>query len=294
MMEPAGKQPKTKILLSRKITDASVREMLTKAAEELASVQQLAQPVYQKGFSLSVMVRTNAAEVDSKLVMEEISSCCKQLQTVLEIAAFRSSGSCLWQPLPAYVSTIRDTALNGLESIVCDNEELLNEVKTVLDENGCGEGLTYSLYQDVSYPMRKCYNLDSSLEKALKKQVWLSSGAYLVIEQTEALVAIDVNTGKAVATGRKKESLDSYFYRINLEAAKEIMYQMRLRNLSGMILVDFINMTDHTLENALMDELSTLARKDPVYTRIVDMKALGLVEITRKKLREPLDKQLKI
>ena len=72
------------------------------------------------------------------------------------------------------------------------------------------------------------------------------------------------------------------------------MYQLRLRNLSGMILVDFINMTDHTLEDALMEELSTLARKDPVYTRIVDMTALGLVEITRKKLREPLDKQLKI
>ena len=72
------------------------------------------------------------------------------------------------------------------------------------------------------------------------------------------------------------------------------MYQLRLRNLSGMILVDFINMTDHALEEALMEELSTLAHKDPVYTRIVDMTALGLVEITRKKLREPLDKQLNI
>ncbi len=294
MMEQAGKQPKMKILLSRKISDSAFREAITKEAEGLANVQQLAEVVCQKGFSLSVMVRTNAAEVASTLVLDEISSCCKQLQTVLDTAAFRSSGSCLWQPLPAYISAIRDTALNGLESIVCDDEGLLNEVKTALDEKGCGEGLTYSLYQDASYPMRKCYNLDSSLEKALKKQVWLSSGAYLVIEQTEALVAIDVNTGKAIAAGRKKESQDSYFYRINLEAAKEIMYQLRLRNLSGMILVDFINMTDHTLEEALMEELSTLARKDPVYTRIVDMTALGLVEITRKKLREPLDKQLKI
>lgn len=294
MMELAGKQPKTKILLSRKISNMAFREVITKEAEALDRVQQLAEAVRQKGFSLSIMVRTNAAEVTQKLVLDEISSCCKQLQTVLDTAAFRSSGSCLWQPLPAYISAIRDTALNGLESIVCDNEELLNEVKTSLEENGCGEGLIYSLYQDASYPMRKCYNLDSSLDKALKKQVWLSSGAYLVIEQTEALVAIDVNTGKAIATGHKKESQDSYFYRINSEAAKEIMYQLRLRNLSGMILVDFINMTDHALEEALMEELSTLARKDPVYTRIVDMTALGLVEITRKKLREPLDKQLKI
>lgn len=92
----------------------------------------------------------------------------------------------------------------------------------------------------------------------------------------------------------QKENQDSYFYRINLEAAKEILYQLRLRNLSGMILVDFINMTDHALEEALMEELSLLARKDPVHTRIVDITALGLVEITRKKIREPLDKQLKI
>ena len=142
--------------------------------------------------------------------------------------------------------------------------------------------------------MRKCYNLDTTIEKALKSKVYLSSGAYLIIEQTEALVAIDVNTGKAIASGRKKENQDSYFYHINLEAAKEILYQLRLRNLSGMILVDFINMTDHALEEALMEELSLLARKDPVHTRIVDITALGLVEITRKKIREPLDKQLKI
>ena len=294
MMETVGKQPKVKILLSRKISDRTFREEISKLAEEHPAVQALSELVFQKGFSLSVMVRTNAAEVEQKLVLDEIASCCSQLQTVLQTAAFRSSGSCLWQPLPAYISAIRDTSLNGLESIVCDNEELLNEVKTALEANGAGEGLTYSLYQDASYPMRKCYNLDTSIEKALQTHVWLSSGAYLIIEQTEALVAIDVNTGKAVASGKKKESLDSYFYRINLEAAKEILYQLRLRNLSGMILVDFINMTDPALEEALMKELSALALKDPVYTRIVDMTALGLVEITRKKLREPLDKQLKM
>lgn len=294
MMEPAGKQPKTKILLSRKITEAAFREKISEEAEALEEVKQLFEAVSLRGFSLSVMVRTNAAEVSSDLVLDEISVCCRQLQTVLSTAAFRSSGSLLWQPLPAYISAIRDTSLNGLESIVCDNEELLNEVKNALDECKGSEGLTYSLYQDSSYPMRKCYNLDTTIEKALKSKVYLSSGAYLIIEQTEALVAIDVNTGKAIASGRKKENQDSYFYRINLEAAKEILYQLRLRNLSGMILVDFINMTDHALEDALMEELSLLARKDPVHTRIVDITALGLVEITRKKIREPLDKQLKI
>lgn len=293
MMERASKQPKIKILLSRKIMDSAFREQMSKKAEALFEVHRLYEAVCKKGFHLSVLVRTNAKEVEEELVLEEISSCCRQLGNVLDTAAYRSVGSCLWQPLPAYISAIRDTSLSGLEAIVCDDEALLEEVKSALEQSRCAEGLTYSLYQDASYPMSKCYGLDSSLEKALKSQVWLSSGAYLVIEQTEALVAIDVNTGKAAAGG-KKESTDAYFYRINLEAAKEIMYQLRLRNLSGMILVDFINMTDHALEEMLMNELQLLARKDPVYTRIVDMTALGLVEITRKKLREPLDKQLKI
>ena len=122
MMEPAGKQPKTKILLSRKITEATFREKISEEAEALEEVKQLFEAVSLRGFSLSVMIRTNAAEVSSDLVLDEISVCCRQLQTVLSTAAFRSSGSLLWQPLPAYISAIRDTSLNGLESIVCDNE----------------------------------------------------------------------------------------------------------------------------------------------------------------------------
>ena len=190
----------------------------------------------------------------------------------------------LWQPLPAYISAIRDTSLNGLESIVCDNEELLNEVKNALDECKGSEGLTYSLYQDASYPMRKCYNLDTTIEKALKSKVYLSSGAYLIIEQTEALVAIDVNTGKAIASGRKKVKIRTLnFYRINLEAAKENFVSAATQELIWYDSCRFINMTDHALEEALMEELSLLARKDPVHTRIVDITALGLVEITTEK-----------
>ena len=293
MMEKALKMPKLKVLLSRKISDSVFRKKIVDDTEILDNVKMLYQSVKEKKFNLCVMIRTNAAEVPKEMVLAEIAQNCKELYAVLEKASYRSTGSLLWQPVPAYVSTIRDTSLNMLESIVCDDRNLLEEVKMALENSGCAEGLTYSLYEDESYPMCKCYNLEADIEKALNKQVWLSSGAYLVIEQTEALAAIDVNTGKAVAK-HKSESQDDYFYRINKEAAKEIMYQLRLRNLSGMILVDFISMKDHELEEKLMEELEELARKDSVHTRIVDITALGLVEITRKKIREPLDKQLRV
>lgn len=287
-------QPGLHFRLSRKITDETWRCAAREHAESLSCIPRLRELAAQKDFGISILIRTNAYEVDREEMLQEIASCCDAFYNVLSNASYRSEGACLWQPLPAYVSAIRDTSLRDLETIVCDDEELLNEVKETLENSGCSHGLLYSLYSDRSYPMSKCYNLDSTLEKALNRQVWLSSGAYLIIEQTEALTAIDVNTGKAIGAYKKKESQDEYFFRINLEAAREIMYQLRLRNLSGMILVDFINMQNSGLQEALMEQLRQLALKDPVYTRIVDITKLGLVEITRKKLKEPLDKQLKI
>lgn len=285
-------KPRLSVRFSRKITEAEWRSEMAERVSALPCTEVLRSEAEKRGFGISILIRTNAAEVGADQVEAEIGSCCESLGNVLRTAAYRSTGSCLWQPMPAYISAIRDTALKNLEAIVSDQEELLCEVREALETARCSEGLQFTLYQDDAYPMSKCYNLDASLEKALRRQVWLSSGAYLVIEQTEALTAIDVNTGKAIAAGRRKESQDDYFYRINLEAAKEILYQLRLRNLSGMILVDFISMKDPLLEQELMKQLELLARKDPLPTRIVDMTQLGLVEITRKKLREPLEKQL--
>ena len=107
---------------------------------------------------------------------------------------------------------------------------------------------------------------------------------------TEALVSIDVNTGKAIS---KKKDVQKTFLKVNLEAATQIARQLRLRNLSGMILIDFIDMKDADYNKQLMDRLRTEFAKDPVKTILVDMTKLGLVEVTRKKVRKSLYEQIK-
>ena len=123
----------------------------------------------------------------------------------------------------------------------------------------------------------------------LLKRVWLKSGGYLVIEPTEALTVIDVNTGKYDGSKNVEET----FALINREAAQETARQIRLRNLSGIILIDFINQKDRQAAKELLEELRSLCKDDPVPVRVVDITALGLVELTRKKVKGTLAEQLK-
>ena len=132
------------------------------------------------------------------------------------------------------------------------------------------------------------YRVDEQLDKALGKRVWLASGGFLVIEETEALTVIDVNTGKF--TGRK--DLEDTVFRLNCEAAEEIMRQLRLRDIGGIVVIDFIDMAAPGRREALLARLRELAIQDRNRTSIVDITGLGLVELTRKRARQPLSRQL--
>ena len=127
------------------------------------------------------------------------------------------------------------------------------------------------------------------MDKALHRVVYLNSGASIVIEPTEALTVIDVNSGKAISGKKLSEET---FFAINIEAAKEIAAQIRLRNISGIILIDFINLADKNKEECLKEELKILLKEDSVPTEVVDITKLGLMEITRKKIYKTLAEQL--
>lgn len=144
------------------------------------------------------------------------------------------------------------------------------------------------LYQDSMLSLSTLYSLEGKLKTALDSRVWLKSGGYLVIEPTEALTVIDVNSGKYES---EKNPQDAY-RQINLEAAAEVAFQLRLRNLSGIIIVDFINMQSPSDNARLLYVLRDLVKRDGVKTTVVDMTPLGLVEITRKKISKPLREQL--
>ena len=136
--------------------------------------------------------------------------------------------------------------------------------------------------------MSALYGLESKIKETLSEKVWLRSGGYLVIEPTEALTVIDVNTGKYSG----KKSIQDTFRMINDEAAVEIARQLRLRNISGIIIIDFINMDRAEDRDGVMNRLKMELKKDSVPSAVVDMTPLGLVEVTRKKIRKTLKEQL--
>lgn len=230
--------------------------------------------------SCGVIVRTNAYEVSFDDVTAEVIKLSEKLDKICHDAAFRTPHSVLYKPDSFASAAVRDLRLNDTEEVVTDIPEIYEELKNC--------GLTLRLYED-SYPLTALYHLESSLERATGKNVWLKSGGYLVIEPTEAMTVIDINTGKNV----DKKSPEETYFKTNMEAAAEIAAQMRLRNLSGIIIVDFIDMTDENHNVELLAAFRQYLAADPVKTTLVDMTALGLVEVTRKKLKRPLHEQLR-
>ncbi len=194
----------------------------------------------------------------------------------------------MYQAPASFLAQIRNAYADRLGEIVTDDPALYAQIDRFLREEQPEDAQKLRLYQDDLLPLKELYGLDKAMADALAKRVWLKSGGYLVIEPTEALVAIDVNTGKYSGKRTKRETI----VKINLEAAEEIGRQLRLRELSGIVLVDFIDMEEEEDRACLLDHLRTVVQKDPVKTTVVDMTELGLVELTRKKLRRPLHEQL--
>lgn len=204
----------------------------------------------------------------------------------MERARTRTCFTKVYQAEPEFVHFLRESGRHIFDRIITDEPsvyELLKDTEAFSDE-------TVVLYEDESYSLDKLLGIGQKLEKALVRHVWLKSGASLVIEYTEALTVIDVNSEKAIA-GR--QSSESTFFKINLEAAKEAARQIRIRNISGIILIDFIDMKKKEHIQALLQELENEFRKDKVKTTVIDITKLGLVEITRMKRRKPLWESLK-
>jgi len=153
-----------------------------------------------------------------------------------------------------------------------------------------GTRVPVSFYCEKGISLRAVYSLETAVASATERKVWLKSGGFLVIDRTEAMTVIDVNSGK----NEKGQSPEETFLRTDREAAAEIMRQLRLRNLSGIVLVDFINLRDPEHQKELMKLLREKAAEDPVQTEAVDMTKLNLVEIVRRKRGRPFAEQLRV
>lgn len=261
---------------SAKIADKEWKEALKPQLEALT-----------KG-KVGLIIRTNAYQASQDVLIREITHLMGEYEKVLADAPFRTCYSLLYQAQPGYIGSLNSCPEGMLEAVVTDDEEAYQNISRYLEAYQPELLGNLHRYSDPLVSLSKLYGLETALEQACQKRVWLKSGGYLVIEQTEAMVVIDVNTGKY--SGKKSQG--ETIRKINLEAAGEICHQLRLRNLSGIIIVDFIDMKSEEDKNLLMDTLKCCAMKDPVKTTVIDMTPLNLVELTRKKGRRPLAEQI--
>lgn len=236
-----------------------------------------------------IVVRTNAGEASKEEFLTELSFLKRLYEKTAVYGRSRTCFSCVYETEPFYMNAVRDTYSKHLDEIVTDIPEVFEHIVAYLKEVSHGEANKVRLYEDALLPLYKLYRIGMVLEEVQKQKVWLKSGGFLVIQQTEAFVSIDVNSGKF--TGKKKA--EETYRKINLEAAGEIARQLRLRNLSGIILIDFINMENPNHQDELFHVLQKHLRKDSVKAKAVDITPLHILEMTRKKVRRPLSEDLK-
>ncbi len=271
------------LVLTSENTKIGYSHKLTKARKSM--IQEVLQLEEQRDYG--IIVRTNVNELsDVAPFLEELEVLRNRYRHIQSICETRTVTSCLERSIPAYSKMILEQKKEDV-SVRTDDRELFEELETYLNTSNVPVSLEW--YED-TYPLTKLLSLETILSELLQQNVWLKCGGTLVIEPTEALTVIDVNSGKF----QGKHSKEDTVFKVNKEAAIEIARQLKLRNLSGIIIIDFINMDDKNNQEELLQILKREVTKDGVSTTVVGMTALGLVEVTRKKVYASLREQIDI
>lgn len=253
--------------VSRKIGSEAQRARLAGLAEQI------------RPEGMGLILRTAAEQAEDEEIRRDVEYLRGLWEDIARRAAYTTAPALLHRDMGLIDRALRDMLLPDVAAMKVEGRETY---EAVLEEAGPLAGKV-RLYQGET-PLFDLYRVDSRLEHALRRKVWLDSGGYLVIDHTEALTVIDVNTGKYVG----KNCLKDTIFALNCEAAEEIVRQLRLRDIGGIIVIDFIDMEDPEQRDALVQKLREELKKDRTRTNVVGLSGLGLLEMTRKKVHQPL------
>jgi ribonuclease G len=262
--------------ISRRIEDEPERQRLKDLVAELSS-----------NSSMGYIVRTAAEGVQKEKLAYEMGFLKNLWCNIQKKYQTASTPFLLHRELNLSLRAVRDLLLQEAEKLVIDSKKDYESVLAFLDTFNPSLKDSVELFEGKE-PIFDAYNLEGDISRALKRKVWLKSGGYIVIEQTEALVAIDVNTGRYVG----KYNLEETILKTNLEAVKEIAYQIRLRDIGGIIIIDFIDMEKKSNQEKVFSALNEAFTKDRSKTHILPISEMGLIEMTRKRTRKPLTRLL--
>ena len=259
--------------VSRRIEDEQERARLREMAEK------------GKPEGKGIIVRTAAKGKSEEDFLNDVEFLCRLWNKIQTKFNLISAPRVVHSEEPLVFRTIRDIFTRDIDKLIINSEEYFERIKVIA-------GIISPRLKDRVYLYKgndkeeifEHYGLEKKLDKLLNKKVWLKNGGYIIIDQTEALTAIDVNTGKYVGVNDLQHTL----FETNVEAAKVIAAQLRLKDISGIIIIDFIDMEEDKHKERLLEAFKNELKKDRTKTNVVGMTGLGLVEMTRKKMRKSL------
>jgi ribonuclease G len=263
--------------VSRRITNEGERKRL----------RQIADRIRPEG--MGVIVRTAAEGVDEKVLVDDVAFLQQMWTRVLERARANRAPALVYQDLRLIRRVVRDLFTEDVDRFVVDSPEEHSRVADLLGSFAPQLRDRLVLHRD-GEPVFERYGVEREIDRALRRRVWLKSGGYIVFDRTEALTVIDVNTGKYVG----KTDLASTILKNNLEAVGEIVRQITLRDIGGIILVDFIDMEKEDHRQRVLDALEEAVKRDRAKLHVIDLTGLGLVEITRKRVYQDLEEIMRI
>ncbi|UCH08881.1 MAG: Rne/Rng family ribonuclease [Deltaproteobacteria bacterium] len=258
--------------ISRKIDDEKERMRLREI------IQELRQP--GEGF----IVRTVSERAPKEKLKSEMEFLDRLWNTIQRRREAASAPSLVHKELSITLRAVRDLFTKEIDRLVIDSREEYQSVMEFIENFVPALRYSVELYEGRE-PLFDSYGIEMELSRALEKKIWLKSGGYVVIESTEALATIDVNTGSYVG----KRNLEETIVKTNLEAVKEIAYQIRLRNIGGLIVIDFIDMERESDRERVFMALREALEKDRAQTTVLKMSELGLIEMSRKRTRENIN-----
>ncbi|MGE5544196.1 MAG: Rne/Rng family ribonuclease [Bacillota bacterium] len=256
------------VSISRKVKDPELREELRTYLRGL------------KPENSGMIVRTAGALAPLQDLAAELESLYAKWQQICEMERHMAAPALIYKDLDVVQRVLRDYIDGKTTSIVLNNKEQADSIRELISQDAAARGIKIKV-EDA--PLEKL-GLEREIKRLTKSRVWLKSGGFIIIEETEAMAVIDVNSGKY--TGKRQ--LNETILKTNLEAAYEIPRQLRLRGIGGIILIDFIDMKEKSHRNEVLQTLEQELYKDKAHSRVLGITRLGLVEMTRKKTRASL------
>ena len=269
--------PRSRVLgISARIEDDEERARLKSLMTELA-----------RPGGYGYIVRTNAEGQPAEALAEDIAYLKRAWDLVEANSATAKVGSCVYEDLSLPLRAVRDLIRRDVDKVKVDSRETCERLREFAAQYMPGLAEKIEHYSGAR-PIFDMYGVEDEIQHALEKEVPLKSGGYLVIDQTEAMTTVDVNTGSFLG----QRNLEETVFRTNLEAAQAVARQLRLRNLGGIIIIDFIDMVDAEHRRQVLRTLEKSLARDHAKTTVYDFSPLGLVEMTRKRTVESLERQL--